>query len=133
MRSPNHTIVRAVTRDPQVLARFWASVDRAEGDDACWEWRHWPTPNRYPVFRVKHYAVSAARLAWFAATGEFPLAGRIRHTCANILCVRPEHLEWELGMMGERQLRANSNGYGSVAGVQRGVRGAEEEDLRRAS
>jgi hypothetical protein len=131
MRSPNHAIVRAVTNDPQTLARFWASVERGEGAEDCWEWRDQPAPGRHPVFRVKHHAVSAARIAWFAATGELPLAGRIRHTCQNIGCVRPEHLEWELGMMGERQLRASSNGYVSVAALRTGVRSPDEELLQR--
>ncbi len=133
MRSPNHAIVRAATHDPEILARFWASVERVAADEACWEWRDRRMANRHPVFRVRHYAVSAARLAWFAATGEFPLAGRIRHTCGNIACVRPEHLEWELGRAGERLLQASSDGYGRVAHIRRGVRAPEDQGLRRAS
>ena len=132
MRSPNDAIVRAVTRDPQMLARFWSSVERGTSADDCWEWQGQPAC-RHPVFRVKHRAVSAARLAWFTATGEFPLAGRIRHTCGNIACVRPEHLEWELGRAGERLLRASSDGYVAVTAVRRGARGPDEETLRRAS
>jgi hypothetical protein len=131
MRSPNHLIVRAATRDPQVLARFWAAVDRPESGEACWEWRPQTARDRHPVFRVKHYAVSAARLAWFAATGEFPLGGRMRHTCENISCVRPEHLEWELGMMTERVLRAASDGYLPAPTVRSGLRSPDGETLLR--
>lgn len=130
MRSPNHPIVRAVTNDAKTLARFWASVERGEGAEDCWEWRE-RAPGRHPVFRVKHHAVSAARIAWFVATGEFPLAGRVRHTCQNISCVRPEHLEWELGMMGERRLLASSNGYVSVAALRSGARTPDEQMLLR--
>lgn len=130
MRSPNHAIVRAVTNDPRTLARFWASVERVEGAEDCWEWRE-RSSGRHPVFRVKHHAVSAARIAWFVATGEFPLAGRVRHTCQNISCVRPEHLEWELGMMGERRLLASSNGYVSVAALRSSARTPDEQMLLR--
>jgi hypothetical protein len=131
MRSVNQLILRAATRDPQVLARFWASVDRSESAEACWEWQPRTAPGRHPVFRVKHYAVSAARLAWFAATGEFPLAGRMRHTCQNISCVRPDHLEWELGMMSQEMLRATSDGYVPLPAVRSGLRSPDAEALYR--
>jgi HNH endonuclease len=134
MHSPNDPIVRAVTRDPNVLARFWASVDRAESGDDCWRWRGEPNRDRHPVFRVKHHAVSVSRVAWFAATGEFPLGGRMRHTCENISCVRPEHLVWELGRMSDRVLRTRSDGYVSVAGISSAVRpNADDARYRRAS
>jgi hypothetical protein len=128
-------IVRAVTQSPDALARFWASVgNRESGGDACWTWSSQPNRGRHPVFRVKHHAVSATRVAWFAATGEFPLGGRMRHTCENILCVRPEHLVWELGRMGERMLRTRSEGYVSVAGISSAVaRNADDVWERRAS
>ena len=67
------------------------------------------------TFRVRSHSVSTARVAWFAATGEFPLRGRIRHTCGSVSCVRSQHLVWELGRTSERELLATSDGYVSVA------------------
>jgi hypothetical protein len=116
MFSTHHPIVRAAARDPEVLVRFWASVDRSAADDACWEWRGRRNEHR-PIFTVKYSSVMAARFAWFAATGEFPVGGKVRHTCENGDCVRPEHLEWELGRRTERMLRARSDGYVCQAGI----------------
>ncbi|MFN2566020.1 MAG: hypothetical protein ABR499_13570 [Gemmatimonadaceae bacterium] len=111
MFSPNHPDARAAAHDPQqVLARFWASVDGRESAESCWEWRGRRSAG-YPIFTVKYRSVAAARFAWFAATGDFPLGGKLRHTCRNVDCVRPDHLEWELGRRTERRLRAVSDGY----------------------
>ena len=116
MPGANQAIVRAIMHDPQVLARFWMSVDRSESADGCWVWRDKPSCRYgYSVFRVRSHSVSTARVAWFAATGEFPLRGRIRHTCGSVSCVRPQHLVWELGRTSERELLATSDGYVSVA------------------
>jgi hypothetical protein len=134
MRSPNDLIVRAATRDPNVLARFWASVERGASAEDCWECRDGRTYGRHPVFRMKHRAISAARLAWFAATGEFPLGGRIRHTCQNIACVRPDHLEWEVGRRTAQMLRAHSDGYVPVPAAGSATPGSYDDvRYRRAS
>ena len=118
MRRADNTAARAVIRDPAILTRFWASVDRTSLEDGCWEWRDTPSCRYgYSVFRVRNHSVSVARVAWFAATGEFPFGGRIRHSCGNVACVRPQHLVWELGMMAERALVATANGYASLAGT----------------
>jgi hypothetical protein len=123
-------IVRAATNDPQILVRFWASVARSESPEDCWEWQDGAL-GRHPVFRVKHRAVSVARLAWFAATGEFPLGGRMRHTCENIRCVRPEHLEWQVGRRTEHMLHASCGGYVPVAAIRSGVQSPDDATLYR--
>jgi hypothetical protein len=134
MRSPNDPIVRAAARDPNVLARFWASVDRGISAADCWECRDGRRQRSHPVFRVRHRAISAARLAWFAATGEFPLGGRIRHTCENTSCVRPDHLEWEVGRRSAQMLRAQTDGYVQVVAAGSVTPATYEDGLwRRAS
>jgi hypothetical protein len=133
MFTTHHPIVRAATRDPQVVVRFWASVERLQAADACWEWNGRRGGDRRPVFTVKYTSVAPARFAWFAATGQFPIGGKLRHTCENADCVRPEHLAWELGRRTERMLRARSDGYVSYSGTWELGRDLEGETwLRRA-
>jgi hypothetical protein len=43
----------------------------------------------------------------------------MRRTCQNLGCVRPDHLEWELGLMTEQMLRSQSEGYVSMSVVRR--------------
>jgi hypothetical protein len=129
----NHPIVRAAERDPRVTERFWASVDRAPAADACWQWIGRRCGDRRPIFAVRHNSVVAGRFAWFVATGEFPVGGKLRHTCDNADCVRPEHLSWELGRRTERMMRARSDGYLPQSGTWRvGRDGEGERWLRRA-
>jgi hypothetical protein len=132
--SAEHPIVRAATRDPQVVARFWTSVERDESADACWEWRGRRSGEGHPIFAIRSHSVSAARVAWLAATGEFPLGGRLRRTCQNASCVRPEHLAWDLGVQSQRMLRSESDGYVSVPATARVARdyGGDETPRRRA-
>jgi hypothetical protein len=133
MFTKQHPIVRAAARDPQVIARFWASVDRSPAADACWKWLGRRIDGR-PVFAVKYTAVVAARVAWFAATGEFPVGGKLRHSCDNADCVRPEHLSWQLSERTERMMRARADGYVSPARIWAVGRDADEARwLRRAS
>jgi hypothetical protein len=135
MHRANDPIVRAIMQDPDVLARFWRSVDRTSSEDGCWQWRDKPSCRYgYAVFRVRSHSISIARVAWFAATGEFPLAGRIRHTCSNVSCVCPQHLVWELGRMSERALIATCDGYASTAGITSAIQPSIDGGaLRRAS
>ena len=133
MFTTQHPIVRAAARDPQIIARFWASVDRAAHPGACWKWAGRRVDDR-PIFAVKYTSAAAARVAWFAATGQFPVGGKLRHSCDNADCVRPEHLTWELGRRTERMLRARSDGYVSQTGIWTVGHDAEGERwLRRAS
>jgi hypothetical protein len=118
MPGAHHAIIHAIMHDPRVLERFWMSVDRDHSGEECWLWRDKPSSQGgYSVFRVRSHSVSIARVAWYASTGEFPLRGRIRHSCGNTACVRPQHLLWELGQIGQRALSATSDGYASVAPV----------------
>ena len=110
------------------------AVDRGSSAEECWEWQGPRGFDTYPVFRVKYSSISAARLAWFAATGELPFGGRLRHSCENVRCVRPEHMQWELGQRTECLLRAASEDYVRVAAVRSILRDREADvPLRRAS
>ena len=133
MHSHDDPIVRTVMRNPCIIARFRASVIRGQAGSDCWSIRG-QSDRVHPVVRVKHQAVSAARVAWFAATGEFPIGGRMRHTCENSSCVHPDHLVWELGAICERVLHRSSGGYVSLAGISTAIRPAAiRETYRRAS
>lgn len=67
-------------------ARFWAKVQKSAG---CWEWTS-QCRDGYGLFSLQGKPVSAHRVSFFLANGEFD--GDVLHTCDNPPCVRPEHL-----------------------------------------
>jgi hypothetical protein len=72
-----------------VLARFWAKVDRS-GD--CWEWTAGGLPEGYGRFRAFGQNVVAHRFAWILMNGPIPDGVMVLHECDNPKCVRPAHL-----------------------------------------
>ncbi|HKG94666.1 MAG TPA: HNH endonuclease [Gemmatimonadaceae bacterium] len=109
-------VVRAVQHDERVLERFWSYVD-TDSEGGCWEWRGPVTHGDYPRLIIGRFSIPAARVAWFTATGELPVGGRVFHNCQNPLCVRPEHLAWAVSQRTERVLNALGDGYLTASGV----------------
>ena len=78
-------------------ARFWRSVDRSGGDDACWPWLLSKKEKGYGQFvvrrgdRQKNYR--AHRYAYFLTNGDWPKANAC-HSCDNPSCCNPSHL-WD--------------------------------------
>ena len=85
--------MNAVNR-PDVLARFWSKVNKAE---ACWLWTAAKFPTGYGKFRFNGETSYAHRVAYELFVGPIPAAMTIDHVwargCSSRLCVNPDHLE----------------------------------------
>jgi len=74
-----------------VLARFWAFVDKTE---SCWLWRgrgegH---SNPYGTLWVKGKILRAHRMSWEIHHGPIPEGEDVLHTCDVPNCINPDHL-----------------------------------------
>ena len=114
-------VVRALSRDPRILERFWSHVNRGEAEQECWQWTGRCSHPGYPSFQIGQRSVIPAHIAWFSTTGQLPYGGRVHRLCDNTLCVRPSHLVWVVGRVTEERLLAESAGYLLLAGVSRAV------------
>lgn len=80
----------------RVLLRFWAKVEKTDG---CWLWRGTRNRDGYGVMAMPMRV--QGRTAWLMERasrvmcildGRPPGKQRVRHSCDNPPCVRPEHL-----------------------------------------
>lgn len=76
------------------VARFWARVDRGEGD-GCWRWTGGADPAACGPFKPGGGASSLAppRFAYALEHGAIPAGHVVRQRCGDPRCVRPDHLE----------------------------------------
>jgi hypothetical protein len=111
------TLLRLMQNDAHVVNRFWSYVDKGDDGESCWTWRGRLTPSGYPCFSVGQYSVAPTRIAWYIATGELPIGGRVYHLCKNECCLRPDHLGWALGRVAERVLNGQEAGYVGLSGT----------------
>lgn len=86
-------VPETLTRSPEVLARFWAKVDK-RGPDECWEWtaaRH--DRGGYGLINIGGRVARANRIALEQKLGR-PLGPsmKARHSCDNPPCCNPAHL-----------------------------------------
>lgn len=78
--------------------RFWARVEKAEGD-GCWVWTgalNNPGGRRrdtYGRLRRMDKLIVAHRFAYEDVVGPVPEGLQLDHLCRNTTCVRPDHLE----------------------------------------
>lgn len=98
------------------IKRFWKYVDKTDG---CWLWTA-GTQDGYGAFRCQNRTRSAHRVSFIIAGGKVDPSLDIAHTCANRLCVRPDHLEQKTraANMANRETRrrisaANKNNQGN--------------------
>ena len=85
--------------------RFWSKVNRL-GDDDCWEWSGAgaKTEHGYGRIRVGEKMRQITHVAWELAHGTpVPPELIVRHSCANLRCVNPEHL-----LLGTRKESVNA-------------------------
>lgn len=85
---PERPNLRARRGRPPLPAadRFWSKVDRGPG---CWLWTASRVGSGHGQFRVGRKMQQAHRVAWELTHGYAP-AGRLRSTCGNLQCVRPD-------------------------------------------
>lgn len=67
--------------------RFWAKVEKTDG---CWLWTA-STINGFGQFRANGHGL-AVQYSWELHFGVLPKGQRIKQTCENRACVRPDHL-----------------------------------------
>ena len=72
--------------------RFWATVDRAPGADACWRWTGRRHELGYGLFHAAGAERYAHRLAWALAHGEIKPGIQIMRRYREPACVRLDHL-----------------------------------------
>lgn len=101
----------ALDREAGAVARFWTQVDCPIDAEQCWSWRGRMDRRGDPVLQLPRRSISAARLAWLAVLGEFPLTGKCYRQCSNARCVRPTHLGWRASYRTQAQADAMHDGY----------------------
>ncbi len=89
--SPNLT---PATMKPETFQkRFESKVKKTK---SCWLWQGRVLYNGigepYGSLRISGRVVPATHVAWFLATGYWPIHRQINHTCHNTLCVNPDHI-----------------------------------------
>jgi integrase len=69
--------------------RFWGRVTQGKG---CWEWTGARDSTGYGGVSVKGKILRAHRYAWELTNGPIPEGSKVRQTCDNRACCRPDHL-----------------------------------------
>lgn len=86
-----------------VEERFWAKVKKT---DTCWLWTA-STIKGFGQFKSEKHGL-AVQYSWELHYGPIPAKTRIRQTCSNRACVRPEHLT--TGVEGRFWIKVDKNG-----------------------
>lgn len=70
--------------------QFWAKLKHSPG---CWEWQAARDPSGFGIAWWNGKTMRAHRLAWELACGPLNGGARVKQTCGNRACCRPDHLE----------------------------------------
>jgi hypothetical protein len=72
--------------------RFWDKVD-VRTHDECWPWLGGRTGRGYGTFWADGMARAAHKVAYELSAGAVPRGKYVHHTCENVLCMNPAHLD----------------------------------------
>lgn len=86
--------------------RFWAKVDQS-GD--CWLWTG-AMSYGYGHFVVDRVVRQAHRVSYEWFVGAIPAGRKVGHTCDNLACVRPDHLELRAELMDRLFAKVDASG-----------------------
>lgn len=94
-RDVNFTSYERVSR-PETLTgrdieRFWAKVQKADGD-GCWLWTGSRGTRGYGQFFAKGAPRGAHRVAYALSHGPIPADAYVLHSCDTPACCKPAHL-----------------------------------------
>lgn len=87
--------------DEQSERRFWSKVSLPITEDGCMPWMGGRSGSKYGTYNIPHPLIEEAgqkninahRMAYMLTEGDIPDGLELDHTCANIICCRPSHLE----------------------------------------
>jgi len=102
---------KTMMTDEVFQQRFWETVDRSGGEEACWPWKGWRVPFGYGQVWTGKRTEAAHRVAYkfFHALnpGECVL-----HRCDNPSCCNPAHLYAGDRQQNMRDMRWRGRGVG---------------------
>jgi hypothetical protein len=75
----------ALTKNITVEEKFWSTVDRSGGPDACWL-------RSSSTFRCEVQHSSSRRFSYILTFGELPAGTYVHSTCRTLKCCNPRHL-----------------------------------------
>jgi len=75
-----------------LMSRFFAKIDKANGPNACWPWTGQKNKAGYGRLMVNRKRVNAHRLAWQFEFGIPPKHLFVCHHCDTPCCCNPRHL-----------------------------------------
>lgn len=101
---PDPSAPRAAPKGSTEEERFWARVEKTK---TCWLWVGGTIRcNGVGQANFRGFNHSVMRISWLLAHGEIPKGGRVRPTCGERNCVRPDHLELLGGSIQQQPMAA---------------------------
>jgi hypothetical protein len=83
-------MTKLITITPDVVARFWAKVNKTE--EGCWLWTAGHDGSGYGSLKISGKQIKAHRISYTLANGAIPDGLWVLHKCDTPRCVRPDHL-----------------------------------------
>lgn len=107
-------------------------LDKIEikGEDDCWEWKAYRTPEGYGQIRVNWKLWLSHRYMWTLLWGDIPEGLVIMHQCDNPCCVNPKHLLLGTHLNNVQDKEAKGRGNAGAANGMAKLSDADVEVIR---